>query len=157
MTPRPLLRPILSLHESKGSMTPWKSHLCGTMALPSPCLYYLLPCICVPSFAIDRSASAALWRFSESTSFLTNAIAFWVAEPLRTRRRFLAPFDHLLQYHCVLLAVLLGRWKDRLQLSCMASAILLQGTSILFSLASLVATFAYSALSSDLPSSLKRM
>ncbi|RWW27835.1 hypothetical protein GW17_00007714 [Ensete ventricosum] len=30
------LRPMLSLHESKGSMTPRKSHLCGTMMLPSP-------------------------------------------------------------------------------------------------------------------------
>ncbi|RZR79139.1 hypothetical protein BHM03_00004771 [Ensete ventricosum] len=29
-------------------MTPWKSHLCGTMALPSPWLYYPLPRICVP-------------------------------------------------------------------------------------------------------------
>ncbi|RZS25960.1 hypothetical protein BHM03_00059243 [Ensete ventricosum] len=34
--PWPLLRPILSLHESKGSMTPRKSHLCGTKVLPSP-------------------------------------------------------------------------------------------------------------------------
>ncbi|RZR87288.1 hypothetical protein BHM03_00014662 [Ensete ventricosum] len=33
--PRPLLRPMLSLHESKGSMTPRKSRLCGTMVLPS--------------------------------------------------------------------------------------------------------------------------
>ncbi|RWW06833.1 hypothetical protein BHE74_00037173 [Ensete ventricosum] len=33
--PRPLLRPTLSLHESKGSMTPWKSRLCGTIALPA--------------------------------------------------------------------------------------------------------------------------
>ncbi|RRT33633.1 hypothetical protein B296_00044410 [Ensete ventricosum] len=30
-----LLRPILSLLESKGSMTLWKSRLCGTMTLPS--------------------------------------------------------------------------------------------------------------------------
>ncbi|RWV94556.1 hypothetical protein GW17_00042889 [Ensete ventricosum] len=29
-------RPMLSLYEIKGSMTPWKSRLCGTMALPSP-------------------------------------------------------------------------------------------------------------------------
>ncbi|RWV94104.1 hypothetical protein GW17_00043392, partial [Ensete ventricosum] len=33
---RPLLRPMLSLHESKGSMTPRKSRLYGTMPLPSP-------------------------------------------------------------------------------------------------------------------------
>ncbi|RWW43196.1 hypothetical protein BHE74_00051163 [Ensete ventricosum] len=71
--PRPLLQPMLSLHESKGSMTPRKSRLCGTMVLPSPWPYHPLPCICVPSFAIGRSASAALWRSSESTSFLTDA------------------------------------------------------------------------------------
>ncbi|RWW47052.1 hypothetical protein BHE74_00046993 [Ensete ventricosum] len=34
--PRPLLRPMLSLHESKRSMTPWKSRFCDTMVLPSP-------------------------------------------------------------------------------------------------------------------------
>ncbi|RWW04271.1 hypothetical protein GW17_00032512 [Ensete ventricosum] len=34
--PWPLLRPMLSLHESKGLMTPRKSHLYGTMVLPSP-------------------------------------------------------------------------------------------------------------------------
>ncbi|RZS21818.1 hypothetical protein BHM03_00054502 [Ensete ventricosum] len=34
--PRHLLRPMLSLHESKRSMTPWKSRFCGTMVLPSP-------------------------------------------------------------------------------------------------------------------------
>ncbi|RRT71665.1 hypothetical protein B296_00010203, partial [Ensete ventricosum] len=53
-------RPMLSLYESNGSMTPRKSRLCGTMALPSPWPYYLLPCICVPSFAIGRSVSATL-------------------------------------------------------------------------------------------------
>ncbi|RZR93368.1 hypothetical protein BHM03_00021859 [Ensete ventricosum] len=50
----------LSLHESKGSMIPRKSCLYGTMALPSPWHYYPFPCICVPFFAIGRSASAAL-------------------------------------------------------------------------------------------------
>ncbi|RRT68719.1 hypothetical protein B296_00026873 [Ensete ventricosum] len=35
-TSRSLSRPTLSLHESKGSMTPRKSRLCGTMILPSP-------------------------------------------------------------------------------------------------------------------------
>ncbi|RWW35667.1 hypothetical protein BHE74_00059373, partial [Ensete ventricosum] len=29
-------RPMLSLHESKGSMTPRKSRFCGTMVLPNP-------------------------------------------------------------------------------------------------------------------------
>ncbi|RWW75861.1 hypothetical protein BHE74_00016087 [Ensete ventricosum] len=121
-------RPMLSLYESKGSMTPQKSRLCSTMVLPSPWPYYPLPCICIPSFAIGRSASAALWCSSESTSFLTNALILLVAEPHWTRRRFLTPFDHLLQHHCAFIAVLLGRWKDRLQISCMASAILLQGS-----------------------------
>ncbi|RZR92342.1 hypothetical protein BHM03_00020615 [Ensete ventricosum] len=65
-------RPMLSLYKSKGLITPRKSGLCGTMALPSPRPYYLLPCICVPSFAIGRSASTALWRSSGSTSFLTD-------------------------------------------------------------------------------------
>ncbi|RZR85912.1 hypothetical protein BHM03_00012974 [Ensete ventricosum] len=51
--PRPLLRLMLSLHESKGSMTSRKSRLCGTMALPSLWPYYPLPCICVPFLAID--------------------------------------------------------------------------------------------------------
>ncbi|RWW44106.1 hypothetical protein BHE74_00050167, partial [Ensete ventricosum] len=90
------------------------------MVLPSPWPYYPLPCICIPFFAIGRSASTALWYSSESTSFLTDALVLGT-EPHRTRRRFLAPFNHLLQHHCVLLAVLLGRWKDRLQLLCMAS------------------------------------
>ncbi|RWV90939.1 hypothetical protein GW17_00046815 [Ensete ventricosum] len=44
------------------------------MVLPSPWLYYTLPCICIPSFAISRSASVALWCSSESTSFLTDAL-----------------------------------------------------------------------------------
>ncbi|RWW76717.1 hypothetical protein BHE74_00015169 [Ensete ventricosum] len=57
---RLLSRPMLSLHESKGLMTPRKSRLCGTMVLPSPWLYYLLPCICIPFFAIGRSTSAVL-------------------------------------------------------------------------------------------------
>ncbi|RWW72653.1 hypothetical protein BHE74_00019524 [Ensete ventricosum] len=65
-------RPMLSLYKSKGLITPRKSRLCGTMALPSPRPYYMLPCICVPSFAIGRSASTALWRSSGSTSFLTD-------------------------------------------------------------------------------------
>ncbi|RZS02475.1 hypothetical protein BHM03_00032527 [Ensete ventricosum] len=34
--PRPLLRLMLSLHKSKGSMTPRKSRLYGTMVLPYP-------------------------------------------------------------------------------------------------------------------------
>ncbi|RWW64902.1 hypothetical protein BHE74_00027824 [Ensete ventricosum] len=49
-----------SLHESKGSMTPRKSHLCSTIALPSPWSYYPLLCICIHSFAIGRSAFVAL-------------------------------------------------------------------------------------------------
>ncbi|RRT42246.1 hypothetical protein B296_00057263 [Ensete ventricosum] len=52
-------------------------------------------------------------------------LAVWVAETLWTRCRILTPFDHLLQHLCFLRAVHLGRWKDRLQLSCMASVILL--------------------------------
>ncbi|RZS08222.1 hypothetical protein BHM03_00039163, partial [Ensete ventricosum] len=56
----PFLRPTLSLNESKGSMTPRKSHLCSTMALPSPWPYYPLPCICIPFSAIGRSTSVAL-------------------------------------------------------------------------------------------------
>ncbi|RZR88957.1 hypothetical protein BHM03_00016617 [Ensete ventricosum] len=67
-------RPMLSLHESKGLMTPRKSRLCDTMALPSPWPYYPLPCICIPSFTIGRFASAALWCSSEFTSFLTDAL-----------------------------------------------------------------------------------
>ncbi|RRT49263.1 hypothetical protein B296_00037297 [Ensete ventricosum] len=35
--PQPLLQLTLSLHKSKGFMTPWKSHLCDTMVLPSLC------------------------------------------------------------------------------------------------------------------------
>ncbi|RZR80314.1 hypothetical protein BHM03_00006310 [Ensete ventricosum] len=69
-------RPMLSLYESKGSMTPWKSRIYGTMTLPSPWPYYLLSYICVPSFEIGRSASTALWRSSESTSFLTDTLLF---------------------------------------------------------------------------------
>ncbi|RWV81099.1 hypothetical protein GW17_00057514, partial [Ensete ventricosum] len=57
-------------------MTPRKSRLCDTMVLSNPWLYYPLPCICVPSFAIDRSASAALWRSFEFTSFLTDSLLF---------------------------------------------------------------------------------
>ncbi|RWW29615.1 hypothetical protein GW17_00005858 [Ensete ventricosum] len=38
--PRPLLRPMLSLHESKGSMTPRKSRLCGTM-LPTDVSFHV--------------------------------------------------------------------------------------------------------------------
>ncbi|RRT64033.1 hypothetical protein B296_00027058 [Ensete ventricosum] len=60
-------------HESKGSMTSWKSRLCGTMTLPAHGPYYLLPCICVPFFALGRFASAALWHSSES-SFLTDVL-----------------------------------------------------------------------------------
>ncbi|RRT51662.1 hypothetical protein B296_00021994 [Ensete ventricosum] len=67
-TSRPLLRLMLSLHESKGSMTLGKSRLYNTMA------YYTLPCICIPSFVISRSASTAQWCSSESTSFLTDAL-----------------------------------------------------------------------------------
>ncbi|RWV92447.1 hypothetical protein GW17_00045181 [Ensete ventricosum] len=69
-------RPMLFLYESKGSMTSRKSRLCGTMALPNPWLYYLLPCICVPSFVIGRSISVALWRSSDSTSFLFDTLLF---------------------------------------------------------------------------------
>ncbi|RZS10056.1 hypothetical protein BHM03_00041204 [Ensete ventricosum] len=69
-------RLMLSLYKSNGSMTPRKFRLYGTMALPSPWPYYMLFCIYIPSFAIGRSASAALWRSSESTSFLTDAISF---------------------------------------------------------------------------------
>ncbi|RWV77940.1 hypothetical protein GW17_00061165, partial [Ensete ventricosum] len=67
---------MLFLYESKGSMTPRKSRLYGTMALPSPWPYCPLPCNCVPSFVIGRSASAALWRSSESTSFLSDTLYF---------------------------------------------------------------------------------
>ncbi|RZS01832.1 hypothetical protein BHM03_00031770, partial [Ensete ventricosum] len=42
--------------------------------LPSPQSYYLLPCIFIPFFAIGRSASAAVWCSSESTSFPTDAL-----------------------------------------------------------------------------------
>ncbi|RRT77870.1 hypothetical protein B296_00000945 [Ensete ventricosum] len=76
-------------------MTPRKSHLYGTMSLPSPWPYYPLPCICVPFFTIGRSASTALWRSFESTFFLTDALLL-VVEPLWTRSRFLVPFYHLL-------------------------------------------------------------
>ncbi|RRT57211.1 hypothetical protein B296_00001622 [Ensete ventricosum] len=76
-------------------MTPWKSRLCGTMALPSPWPYYPLSCIFIPSFAIGKSASAALRFSSESTSFLTDAL-LRVAEPHWTHRRFLTPLNHLL-------------------------------------------------------------
>ncbi|RRT36469.1 hypothetical protein B296_00018012 [Ensete ventricosum] len=83
---------------------------------------------------------------------------FWVAEPHWTHRRFLAYFDHLLQHHCVLLAVLPGRWKERLQLLMRGLRHLVVGLApILLSLASLVAMFAYSTLSSDLPDSRKRI
>ncbi|THU69906.1 hypothetical protein C4D60_Mb08t19360 [Musa balbisiana] len=51
---------VLSLHESKGLMTSQKSRLCGTMALPCPWPYYPSPRICIPFFAIGRSASMAL-------------------------------------------------------------------------------------------------
>ncbi|RWW07620.1 hypothetical protein GW17_00028994 [Ensete ventricosum] len=61
-SPRPLSRSTLSLYESKGSMTPRKSRLYNTMALSSPRPYYMLSCICVPFFAIDKSASATLSR-----------------------------------------------------------------------------------------------
>ncbi|RWW59547.1 hypothetical protein BHE74_00033506 [Ensete ventricosum] len=95
-------------------MTPRKSRLCGTMALPSPWPYYPLPCICVPFLRnrqIRLCGTMALLR----VHLLSNRrYCFWVAEPLRTRCCFLAPFDHMLQHHCVLLAVLLGRWTDRL-------------------------------------------
>ncbi|RRT66403.1 hypothetical protein B296_00011293 [Ensete ventricosum] len=60
--PSPLSRLTLSLHESKVSMTPQKSRLCGTMALSSPWHYYPLPRICIPFFAISRSTSMALLR-----------------------------------------------------------------------------------------------
>ncbi|RRT80273.1 hypothetical protein B296_00007143 [Ensete ventricosum] len=57
-------------------MTPRKSHLYGTMALPSPWPSYPLPCIYIPSFAISRSTSVALWCSSESTSFLIDTLPF---------------------------------------------------------------------------------
>ncbi|RWW69374.1 hypothetical protein BHE74_00023025 [Ensete ventricosum] len=60
--------------EGKGSMTPEKSHLCGTIALLSLWPYYPLPCICIPFFTIGRSASATLWLSSKSTSFLADAL-----------------------------------------------------------------------------------
>ncbi|RRT32991.1 hypothetical protein B296_00046592, partial [Ensete ventricosum] len=69
-------RPMLFLYESKGSMTSRKSHLCGTIALPNSWLYYLLPCICVPSFVIGRSISMTLWRSFDSTSFLFDTLLF---------------------------------------------------------------------------------
>ncbi|RRT42996.1 hypothetical protein B296_00021174 [Ensete ventricosum] len=72
--PQPLSRPTLSLFESKGWMTPRKSRLYDTMTLQSPWPYYLLSCICVPFFEINRSTSMALWHSSESTSFLTDAL-----------------------------------------------------------------------------------
>ncbi|RZR96615.1 hypothetical protein BHM03_00025658 [Ensete ventricosum] len=56
--PRLLLGPTFSLHESKGSIPPRKSHLCGTMTLPSPWPYYPLSYISIPFFALSRSASA---------------------------------------------------------------------------------------------------
>ncbi|RRT72758.1 hypothetical protein B296_00015749 [Ensete ventricosum] len=74
--PQSLSRSTLSLHESKRLMTPCKSRLCGTMALPSSWLYYSLSYICVPFFMIGRSTSTALWYFSESTSFLIDALVF---------------------------------------------------------------------------------
>ncbi|RRT84412.1 hypothetical protein B296_00005720 [Ensete ventricosum] len=70
----PFLRPMLSLHKNKGSMTPRKSRLCSTTVLPSPYPYYPLTCIRIPSFVIGRSAFAALWCSSESTAFLTDAL-----------------------------------------------------------------------------------
>ncbi|RWW48061.1 hypothetical protein BHE74_00045902, partial [Ensete ventricosum] len=41
--PRPFLRPMFSLHKSKGSMIPRKSRLCGTIPLPAdgPIIRYL--------------------------------------------------------------------------------------------------------------------
>ncbi|RWW70762.1 hypothetical protein BHE74_00021545 [Ensete ventricosum] len=113
-------------------MTPQKSHLYDTITLPYPWRYYLSPRICVPFFAIGRSTSAALWHSFEYTSILTDA-CFWVAGSLWNHRRFHIPFNHLLHHLCVLSVVPLGRWKERLQLSCIASAIMLQvsATSVL--------------------------
>ncbi|RRT38849.1 hypothetical protein BHM03_00024269 [Ensete ventricosum] len=67
-------------------MTPRKSRLCGTMALPSPWHYYPLPRICVAFFTIGRSASIALWHSSESTSILTDTWLLGSRAPLNTTR-----------------------------------------------------------------------
>ena len=72
----------------------------------------------------SRSVDMSLWHSSESTSILTDAW-FCVAKFLWTHRRFRAPFDPLLQHLYVLPVVPLGRWKDKLQLLCMASTIML--------------------------------
>ncbi|RRT33078.1 hypothetical protein B296_00049564 [Ensete ventricosum] len=67
------------------ALSPWEQRIEGqrprnfsnevlplrTMVLSSPWPYYPLPYICIPSFAIGRSTSMALWCSSESTSFLT--------------------------------------------------------------------------------------
>ncbi|RWV85354.1 hypothetical protein GW17_00052864 [Ensete ventricosum] len=157
LPPRPLLRRTLSLYESKGSMTPWKSRLCGIMVLLSPWLYYQLPCICVPFFVIGRSASAALWYSSESISFLTDALLLGSEAPLDSLslpRHFRPPastplcspsgFPWSLERQTVTPMHGLRHYVAGL-------------ASILFFLASLVATFAYSVMSSDLPGSLKRI
>ncbi|RWW57271.1 hypothetical protein BHE74_00035967, partial [Ensete ventricosum] len=60
---------LLRVEKAKGTMTPWKSRIYDTMALPSPWHYYPLPHICVPFFAIGKSAFATLWHSSESTPF----------------------------------------------------------------------------------------
>ncbi|RZS16651.1 hypothetical protein BHM03_00048699 [Ensete ventricosum] len=104
--PRPLLRPTLSLHESKGSMTPWKSHLCVTMTLPAhgPTIR------CLASASLSScSVGPPLRHYGTPPSPppFQPMLCFWVAKPLWTRC-FLAPFDHLLQHLCVLLAVLLS-------------------------------------------------
>ncbi|RRT58751.1 hypothetical protein B296_00006735 [Ensete ventricosum] len=77
-------------------------------------------------------------------------LSFWVAEPLWTRRRFLAPFDHLLQHLCVLRTVLIGRCKDTTTLIHGPRHPIVGFVPIPFSLASLLTTFPYSALSGSL-------
>ncbi|RWW72075.1 hypothetical protein BHE74_00020139 [Ensete ventricosum] len=109
-------------------------------------------------FTISRSTSVTLWHSSEFAFILIDA-SFWVAKFLSTNRRFLIPFDHLLQHLYVLRAILLGRWKDRATPMHGLPHHVALLTLILFSFTSLVATFAHLALalSFDLPSSLKRM
>ncbi|RWV78543.1 hypothetical protein GW17_00060465 [Ensete ventricosum] len=135
-------------------MTPRKSHLCDTIALPSPWPYYSLPCICVPSFAIGRSAFVALWCSSESTSFLTGAIAFGLLSPPSLPRPFRPPAS------TPLCPPSSSPWSMERQTATLMHGLchfVAELALILFSLASLVTTFTYSALSSDLSGSLKRM
>ncbi|CAL9167069.1 unnamed protein product [Musa hybrid cultivar] len=56
--------------------------------------------LCFLFLSCFLSLDMPLWHSSESTSILTDA-GFWVAKSLWTRRRFLAPFDPLLQHLCI--------------------------------------------------------